>query len=187
MGPSFFNSTPVFSYLQFVGRLILLPRLLYYFCHVSLNCACWASFGLAMYFSFTQFILPSISAGLILIPSSASLAHFIPLGILSPLHSFGHPWSIPFLQSHGLLLNLSSFPSPITVSFNFWVCWLLNQPHLLIPFFGLFQPIFAYFPLLMIPMSLLLSSLGSPRPVCFLYGIFYYFIGLWTIIPTIQV
>ena len=68
-----------------------------------LICACWASFGLAMYFSFLQFTLPSISAGLILIPSWASSAHSFPLGILSPLHSFGHPWPIPFLHSHGFL------------------------------------------------------------------------------------
>ena len=138
-----------------------------------------------MYFSFIQFTLPSISTGLILIPSWASLAHFIPLGILNPLHSFGHPKPIPFLHSHELLLNISGFPSPITISFTFGVCWPLHQPHLLIHFFGLLQPIFAYFLFLIIPMSLLLPSLSSLGPICFLWVIFYYFIRLWTIIPAI--
>ena len=37
---------------------------------------------------------------------------------LGPLHFFGHPWPIPLLHSHGFLLNLSSFPGPITTSFT---------------------------------------------------------------------
>ena len=105
---------------------------------------------------------------LILIPSWASSAHFIPLGILGPLYSFGHPWPIPFLHSHGFFLHLLGFSDPIAVSFTFEVFWPLYQPHLLIPFFGLLRHIFAYFPFLIIPMDLLLPSLGSVEPVCFL-------------------
>ena len=84
-----------------------------------LTCACWASFRPAMYFSFIQFTLPSISAGLNLILFWTSSAHFIPLGVLGLLQSFRHPWPIPFLYSHGLLLNLLGFPGPITISFTF--------------------------------------------------------------------
>ena len=117
-------------------------------------------------------MLPNIFVGLILIPSWASSTHFIPLGILGLLHSFGHPWFIPFLNSHGLLLKFLGFPDPIIISFTFEVCWPLHLPHLLIPFFGLLQPIFACFPFLIIPMGLLLPSLGSLEPVCFLWGLF---------------
>ena len=126
-----------------------------------------------MYFSFIQFSLPSIFVGLILILSWASLAYFIPLGFLGPPYSFGHHWPILFFHSHGLWLHLSGFPSPITISFTFGVCWPLHQPHLLIPFFGLLWPIFACFPFLLISMGLLLPSLGSLGPVYFLWGIFY--------------
>ena len=128
-----------------------------------------------MYFSFIQFTLPSISTGLILIPFWASSAHFIPLGILDPLNSFGHPRPIPFLHSHRLLLNLSGFPGPTTMSFTFEVCWLLHKPHLLIPFFRLLRPIFACFPFLIIPMSLLLPSLGS-------LGLFVFFGAFFTVL-----
>ena len=137
-----------------------------------LTYTCWASFGPATHFSLIQFTLPNVSTGLILIPSWASLAHFIPLGIIGLLYSFGHPWLIPFLHSHGLLLHLLGFPDPIVISFTFGVCWILYQPHLLIPFFGLLQPIFACFPFLIILMSLLLHSLGSLGPICFLWSLF---------------
>ena len=120
------------------------------------------------------------------------------LGFLGPFYSFGHPWSvlflwhhrpILFLDSHGLLLNLSGFLEPIIIFFTFGLCWPLHQTHLLIPFFGLLRPTFACFPFLIIPMGLILSFLGFLGPVCFLCGIFsfYYFIGPWTIIPAIRV
>ena len=92
------------------------------------------------------------------------------LGILGPLHSFGHLRLILILHSHGILLNLSSFPGPITISFTFRVYWPFYQPHLQILSFGLLWPIFAYFPFLIIPMSLLFLSLGSLKPACFLWG-----------------
>ena len=62
-----------------------------------LTCAYWASFGPAMYFSLIQFTLPSVFTRLILMPSWASLAHLIPLGILGPRYSFGHPCPALFL------------------------------------------------------------------------------------------
>ena len=114
MGIFFFNSITVSFYFWFVGQLIFLPCSCTTSAMVSLNlyllgllwayhvlfyalllpwyhltCACWASFGPAMYFSFTQFTLPNTSTGLILMQSWASLAHFIPLGILGPFYSFG--------------------------------------------------------------------------------------------------
>ena len=57
----------------------------------------WASFGPAMYYSFPQFTLPSISTRSVLISSWASLAHSIPLGILGLFHSFRHPRLVSFL------------------------------------------------------------------------------------------
>ena len=56
------------------------------------------------------------------------MAHFISPGILGPLHSFKRPWPIPLLHSHRLLLSLSSFLGPITISFTFGICWPLYQP-----------------------------------------------------------
>ena len=82
-----------------------------------------------------------------------SLTRFIPLGILSPFHSY-----IPM----GFLLNLLDFADPISISFTFVICWLLHQPPLLIPFFGLLWPILTCFLFLTIPMGLLLLSLGLP-------------------------
>ena len=124
-----------------------------------------------MHFSLIQFMLPDVSAGLIPIPSWAFLAHFIPLGILDLLYSFGHPWPILFLHSHRRLLCLFGFPGPIIISFTFEVCWSLYQSHLLIPFFRLLRPIFACFPFLIIPIGLQLPSLGSLGPVCFLWSL----------------
>lgn len=60
----------------------------------------------------------------------ASLARFIPWGILGPSHSFlllTFPWA--FAKSFRL-----SWPNYHIL--YFWVYWPLNQPHLLIPFFG---------------------------------------------------
>ena len=88
-------------------------------------------------------------------------------GFLSPLHFFGHPWLIPLLHSYGLPLNLSGFPTQLPY-------------HLLIPYLRLLRPIFAWLPFLMIPMGFLWAYLLYLWP-------FYHFIGLWTIIPVIQV
>ena len=187
MGLSFFNTALVSFHFWFVGRLILLP------CHCIASAMYYLTvrtgppLGLPCIFPLLSSHCLVFSVGLILISSWASLAHFIPLGILDPLHSFWNPWPIPFLHSHGLLLNLSGFFGPITISLTFGVCWPLHQPHLLIPFFGLLRPIFTCFLFLMILMVLLLPSLSSLGPICFSWGLFYYFIGLWTIIPTIQV
>ena len=107
--------------------------------------------------------------------SEASLAYFIPLGILNLLNSFGHHWRIPILHSHGLLLNLSGFPNLITIPFTFGVYWPFYQPHLLILSFGLLQPIFSCLPFLIISMGLLLLSLGSLGLACFLWGILLFY------------
>jgi len=112
-----------------------------------------------MHFSFIQFTLPNVSAQLILIPSQASLAHFIHLGILGPIHSY-----IPISSCYVFWASLAQLPYPLLSG----AYWPLYQPHLLIPFFGLLRPIFAFFPFLIIPMGLLFPYLGSLEPVCFL-------------------
>ena len=65
-------------------------------------------------------MLLSTSIGLVFISSWVSLAHFISLGILDPLHSFGHLWSIPFLHSHGLFSKSFGLPRPNYHIFYFW-------------------------------------------------------------------
>ena len=82
------------------------------------------------------------------------------LGILGPLSFLGHPWPIPTLHSHGLLLTLLSFPGPITISFRVHGLSI----SLLLTYFitlGLPRPIFTF----ILAMGLLLLSLGSLGPL----------------------
>ena len=96
MGLSFFNTTPVSFHFWFVGRLILLR------CHCIVSTMYYLTvlrgppLGLPCIFPLLSSRCSIFSVGLILILSWASLAHFIPLGILDPLHSFWNPWPIPF-------------------------------------------------------------------------------------------
>ena len=82
---------------------------LYCFCHALLSLM-----GLLCIFFFflslTQFVLPSTSARSVFIPSWASLAHIISMGIPSPLSSFGHPQPIPLLHSHGFFAEYFGLP-----------------------------------------------------------------------------
>ena len=149
---SFFTSGLWVSQCSYHVIPLLLP------CYYS-TCACWAFFGPAMHFSFIQFMLLIVFCW---------VNPYTILGFLGPFYSIGHPWPIPFLHSHELLLCLFGFPGLTTIFFTFEACWPLYQPHLLILFFGLLRPIFAFFLLLIIPMSLLLPFLGSLGPVCFL-------------------
>ena len=87
------------------------------------------------------------------------------LGILGPLFFLGHPWPIPTLHSHGLLLTFLGFLVPIIISFTFGVHGLSINP--LLTYFitlSLPQPILTFILL----MGLLLFSLGSFKPTCFL-------------------
>ena len=95
----------------------------------------------------------------------ASSAHFIPRA------SLAHFLLSYLFHSHEFLLNLLGFRGPITTSF-LWVYWPSNQSYLPISFFGLLRPLFAFFLFLMIPIGLLLHSLGLPWLVCFLQGYF---------------
>ena len=127
------------------------------------------------------------------------------LGFLGPLHclwsllshSFllGHPWPNCFpltslahfliLHSHGFLLTLLGFPSPITLSFIFEAHGLFIN--FLLSYFsssGLLRSILTFLYHIM-PMSLLLLSLGSFRLIYF--RPFIYFIGLWSIVLAIRV
>ena len=117
----------------------------------------------------------------------APLSNFFPLG---------HPWPICFpwassthfliLHSHGLLLTLLDFPDPITLSFILGVYGFSINP--LLSYFitsGLLWPILTFLHHIM-PMCLLLLSLGSFRPICFPQGPFIYFMGLWSIVPVIR-
>ena len=139
-GPFLLQSNPCLLY-GLVDTSAMLPHCL---CHVVFwSVLAGPPLGLPHTFPFTQFMQPSTTTGLVLILFWASLACFIHLGILGPLHSFGHPQPILILHSHEFLLNLSSFPDPITTSFTFGVYWPFYQPHLLILSFGLLWPIFA--------------------------------------------
>ena len=120
-------------------------------------------------------------------PFLSPLAHFFLLGHPQPIC---FPWASSahflILHSHGLLLTLFSFPDPITVSFILGAHGLSINP--LLSYFVtlvLLWPILTFLHHIM-PMSLLSLSGGSFRPVCFPQGPLIYFIGLRTIVPTIQ-
>ena len=127
--------------------------------------------------------------GFILMLLWAFLTHYITCGLLCPISFiFGHPWRICFpwasmahfliLHSHGLLLTLLGFPNPITLSFILGAHGL--SINLLLFYFitlSLLWPILTFLHHIM-PMSLLLLSLGSFRPICFPQGPFIYFMGL---------
>ena len=102
----------------------------------------------------------------------ASLAHFILLGILNPFHFLGHPRPIPILHSHELFLSLLGFSDPNCHILYFWGLWAFPPTPYLIHYFGLLWPILACFLFLIMPMGLLLFSLGFFGPACFLRGPF---------------
>ena len=109
--------------------------------------------------------------------SWASLAHLLSLGILGRFLIF---------HTHGLLLTLLSFPGSIILFLILGAHGLPINP--LLSYFitsGLLWPILTLL-LHIMPMSLLSLSGGSFRPVCFPQGPLIYFIGLRTIVPTIQ-
>ena len=110
------------------------------------------------------------------------------LSILDPFAFHGHcrPICFPYaslvhfliLHSHGFLLTLLGFLGPITVSFILGAHGLSINPSL--SYFittGLLWPILTFLHHIM-PMGLLLFSLGSFRPICFPQGPFIYFMGL---------
>ena len=107
--------------------------------------------------------------------------------LLSHFFLLEHPWPICFpwvssahfliLHTHGLLLTLLGFPDPITLSFLGAHEFSINP---LLSYFitsSLLRPILTFLHLI-IPMGLLLLSLGSFRPICFSQGPFIYFMGL---------
>ena len=112
-------------------------------------------------------------------PITLFVSSFVPffssLGIFSPFFNYAFPWvftnSFGFsgLITYPLSLRLMHFPS--------------------IPYFitlGLLWPIITFLHHIM-PMSLLLLSLGFFRPICFSQVSFIYFLGLGSIIPAIWV
>ena len=118
MGLSFFNPTLTL----FVSRLTPLPCrpvvsaiLSFNLCLLSLFWACcillFCSAQVAQYYRWacTHVVLGFFGP---FHPYGASLAHFIPFGILGSFHFLRHPRPIPILHSHGLLLSLFSFPYP---------------------------------------------------------------------------
>ena len=109
--------------------------------------------------------LPSIPTGSVPITSWASLAHFIPLassacfipwGILGPFHSF---LPLTFLWAFAKFFGL---PQPNYYILYFWIYWPLNQSHLLIPFFGLIQPVFFFLSISYDSYGLTISFIGAP-------------------------
>ena len=123
------------------------------------------------------------------------LSYFITSGLLCPILTFLHH----IMSIDLLLLFLGSFRpicfpqgpfiflSPITLSFILKAHGLSINPLLsyFIPL-GLLCPILTFLHHIM-PIDLLLLFMGSFRPICFPQGPFIYFMGLWSIIPTIRV
>ena len=161
-----------------------------------LTYTCWASFRPTMYFSFIQFTLPSIFAGLILMLFWAFLAHFI---------SFGHPQPALFLWASsayfiplGILgLFILTFPWAFATSFG------LPRPNYHILYFRGFvglctNPIYKFLslgssdPFYLLSISynfheLTTSFFEFPWTHLLSFGCLYYLIGLWIIIPAILV
>ena len=128
----------------------------------------------------------------------AFLTHYIACGLLCPISFFlsilgpfaflGHSWPICFpwaflahfltLQSHELLLTLLCFLGPISSSFIFGAHGF--SINLLLSYFitlGLLWLILTFIHHIM-PMSILLLSLGSFRSICFSQDSFIYFMAL---------
>ena len=99
----------------------------------------------------------------------------IPLlsGFLGPFHPFRHHRPILILYSHEPLLSLLGFPGPNYHIFYSWDLWAFppTRTHL-IHYLGPLWPILACFLFLIMPMGLLLLSLGSFRSACFFWGLF---------------
>ena len=115
---------------------------------------------------------------------------------LGPFYSFGHARPVSFPQV-SLTHSNPSFPWAFAKSFGLpqpklpysllsrFISFSIN-PIYLVSSSGLFRPIFTCFQFLIISMGLLLLSSVSFGPACFLWGPFYYFTGLWTIISAIR-
>lgn len=137
---SFFNLAPAL----FVGQLTLLPcrPIALPCCH--LTCACWASFGSVVHFSFISSCCPRLLLGLFSYYFRLPYPILSLQGFLGPLNFFGHPWPISLLHSHRLLLNLSGFPGPITITFTNSFPWAPSAHFCLLSIFydthGLLTP-----------------------------------------------
>ena len=109
------------------------------------------------------------------------------VGLFDPFLS---PWASSahflILHSHGLLLTPLDFPNPITIFFILKAHGLLINP--LLSYFITLNLLWLILTFLhhIMPMGLLLLSLGSFRPICFPQNPFTYFMGIWFIIPAIQ-
>ena len=161
------------------------------FCH-SCSGVIWSipagPFGSTTYSSLNDSIWSLDLIGFILILLWAFLDPLHCLwALLSHFFLLEHPWPICFpwvssahfliLHTHGLLLTLLGFPDPITLSFLGAHEFSTNP---LLSYFitsSLLRPILTFLHLI-IPMGLLLLSLGSFRPICFSQRLFIYFMGL---------
>ena len=137
-----------------MGWMVFLPRHYIISAMISFNLNSLASLSL----HYPVFLLGQFSYHLRL-PRPilflwASSTRFIPFGLLGPSHFF---LLLTFSWAFAISFALSWLNYHI---FYFWVYWLLNQSHLLIPFFGLLWPIFTCFLLLMI--GLTTSFFGDP-------------------------
>ena len=137
-------------------------------CLLSFFWACCLFFSQWLSMVFRLFIKLLASSCVPFLSSWASLAHFL------------------ILHTHGILLTLLGFLSPITLSFILGV-YGLSINSLLFYFItsSLLWPILTFLHHIT-SMGLLFLSPGSFRPICFPQGAFMYFIGLWTIVPAIR-
>ena len=110
--------------------------------------------------------------------------------LMSSFGPFLSPWASSahflILHFHGLLITLLGFPGPITISFILGAHGFSINP--LLSYFitsDLLWPILIFLHHIM-PMGLLLLSLGSFRPICFPLHPSIYFMGLWSIISAIR-
>ena len=173
-----------------LAHSLLLPWFCYHSFHATLlfmlwcylTRSSWASFEPVTCSSLNWLQWPNMVIGFILMLLWAFSTHYIVCGLLW-LISFSLDILVHFLilHFHRLLLTLLGFLGPITVSFILGPHGLCINP--LLSYFMLW-PILTFLHHIM-PMSLLLLSLGSFRPICFPQCPFIYFMGLWSIVLAI--
>ena len=111
------------------------------------------------------------------------------LGIFGPFYSLGHsrPISFSFFFTFPwALVKFFGLPWPNCHILFFWVYWPSNQFHLPIPLFGLLRFCFICFLSISHDSHVLATSFFGASLACLLsLELRCYFVGSWTIIPTI--
>ena len=186
MGPSSFSLAPISLFFWFVGRRVFPPHHFIASAVLPLNLSLlglfWACHALFSYSIHVAQCFYWVNL------------HTI-LGFFGPFHSFGHPWPALFLWA-SLAHSTLTFPWAFAISFGFprHNCHIFYFRGLLdivpTPFTNSFlwapPTHFCLLPIFYNSHVLTTSFFGLPWARLLSLEPFYYSIGPWTIIPTIQ-